>query len=78
MVRVVRLVRVADSGNSSNSDVFRAFGPASRDVVIHRDQRAVRAAHRAAGHPQPIEGLRGGDLVLRGKGCKCKQRGGGG
>ncbi len=31
-------------------------------VVLGRDGQ-VRSAHRAAGHPQPVEGLRAGDLV---------------
>ena len=31
--------------------------------VVHRRKRAVRVGHRAAAHPQHIEGLRAGDFV---------------
>jgi hypothetical protein len=41
-------------------DRGRAVG---RHVVVGGGQRAVGAAHRAAGEPQPVEGLRARDLV---------------
>src|SRR5215218_2427486 len=46
---------VADAGGDR-----RAVG---RHVVVGRGQRAVGSANRAPGEPEPLEGLRAGDLV---------------
>ena len=44
-------------------DQARRLGAVGRHVVVGRGQGLVGAADPAAGQPQPVEGLRRGDLV---------------
>ena len=62
--------RTPRSCGAASSTCVRETGSAigwsmssGRDVVVLGGERQVGPAHRAAGQPQPVEGLRAGDLV---------------